>query len=157
MEVGRSREQVSSVLETLNNTYESFPIHQTTVNADKDSYDHAVQHCKQGVVDASVRVRHDGGVLVFETDGVKQTPGGIIESDAPSIETGASRLVRELTGVSCHVVDLVSANIVGIHDTSSADREPIYRLSVLFEAVYDTGELCECASWHTSIPYATLS
>jgi hypothetical protein len=157
MEVGCSQEHVSSALESLNNTYDSFPIHQTTVSVDQASYDHAVQCCKRGVVDASIRVRHDGGVLVLETDGVEQTPQGIIESTEESIEAGACRLVRELTGVSCHIIDLISANIVGIHDASPADREPIYRLDVLFEAVYDTGELRECASWDASIPFATTS
>lgn len=157
MEVGCSQEQVSSALETLNDTYDSFPIHQTTVSADPDSYDRAVQRCERGVVDASVRVRHDGGVLVLENDGVEQTPQGIIESEDESIEAGACRLVQELTGVSCHIVDLINANIVGIHDTSSADRDPIYRLDVLFEGVYDTGTLYECASWDASIPHATTS
>lgn len=157
MEVGGSQEQVSSALEILNNTYNSFPIHQTTVSADSDSYERAVERCKHGVVDASIRVRHDSGVLVLENDGVEQIPQGIIEFEDESIEAGANRLVQDLTGASCHIVGLINANIVGIHDTSSADRDPIYRLDVLFEAVYDNGTLYECASWNASIPRATTS
>jgi hypothetical protein len=122
------------------------------MNVDQDTYKCAVKRCEKGIVDASVRVRYNGSVLVLESDGIEQTPRGTIDSSETSIEIGACRLVRELTGVSCHVVDLASVNIIGIHDTSIPEREPIFLLSVLFDAVYDDGELRECATWNTSMP-----
>lgn len=152
MEIGGSREQVTEALETLKSTYDSFPIHQMSVSVDQDTYEHAVERCERGVVDASVRVRHDDSVLVIEDDEVEQTPRGTIDTSDVPIETGTRRFVKELTGVSCHVVDLASASIVSIRDTSIPDREPIYTLSVLFDAVYETGTLNECAAWDTSMP-----
>lgn len=152
MEAGWSREQVTEALETLNSTYDSFPIHQMSVSVDQDAYERAIKRCERGVVDTSVRVRHDGSVLVLENDDVEQTPRGTIDTSDEPIETGARRLVEDLTGVSCHVVDLASATIIGIRDTSVPDKEPIYTLSVLFDAVYETGPLNECAAWDTSMP-----
>lgn len=152
METGRSQERVTAALSTLNAVYDSFSVHQTSMSVDRDTYEHVAQHCERGVIEADVKVRHDKGVLVLETDGVRRMPHGPIEAGDESIEAGARRLVKDLTGVTCDIIDLASANIVGIHDTSGPDREPVYRLSALFEAIYKTGELDECATWHTTKP-----
>lgn len=152
METGRSQERVTEALSILNDAYDSFSIHQTSMSVDRDTYDRVVQRSEHGVVEADVKVHHDDGVLVIETDGNERTPHGPIEANDASIEAGARRLVRELAGVSCTIVDLVSANIVAIHDTSEYEREPVYRLSALFEARHSTGEPDESARWHTAMP-----
>lgn len=148
MATGRTQKQVTEVLDTLQDVYDSFSIHQSSVSVDREAYERVAQRSEHGAIEVDVKVHHDDGVLVCETDGVERTPHGLIEVDDASIEVAACRLVRERTGVSCHVVDLVSANIVAVHDTTRPEREPVYRLSVLFEAMYETGEPAECASWH---------
>lgn len=153
MEIGRSRERVTAVLNGLKGAYDSFPVRQMSVSVKSDPYERAVRYCKRGVVDITVRVRNDdNAVLVFNEDGVEQEPSGPIAAEDKSIEDGARRLVRELTGVSCRIVDLASVDIVDIHDSTNADREPVYRLSAVFEAVYTGGELRECAKWGATVP-----
>lgn len=150
MATGRTQKQVTEVLDTLQDSYDSFSIHQSSVSVDRETYERVAQRSEHGAIEVDVKVHNEEGVLVCETDGAERTPHGLIEvGDAP-IEVAARRLVRERTGVSCHVVDLVSANIVAVHETTVADRKPVYRLSVLFEAMYETGEPGECASWHTA-------
>lgn len=157
METGRSQERVTAALNTLHDAYDSFSIHQTSMSVDRETYECVAQRCEQSVVEADVKVQHDDGVLVIETDGVERMPHGSIEASDSSIEAGAHRLVKEHTGVSCNVVDLVSANIVGIHDTSMSERSPVYRLSALFEAVYRTGEPHESARWHRATTAPVIS
>ncbi|UPM43688.1 hypothetical protein [Halocatena salina] len=150
MVTGRTQKQVTEVLNTLQDAYDSFSIHQSSVSVDRETYERVAQRSEHGTVEVDVKVRHEDGVLVCETDGAERTPHGLIDVDDAAIETAARHLVRERTGVSCHVVDLVSANIVAVHDATTPDRDPVYRLSVSFEAVYETGEPAECASWHAS-------
>lgn len=150
MVTGRTQKQVTEVLNTLQDAYDSFSIHQSSVSVDRETYERVAQRSEHGTVEVDVKVHHEEQVLVCETDGSERTPHGLIEVDDAAVETAARRLVRERTGVSCHVVDIVSANIVAVYDTTAPDREPVYRLSVLFEAIYETGEPEECASWHTS-------
>lgn len=155
MATGWTHHRVTEVLNTLQDAYDSFSIHQSSVSVDRETYERVTQRSDHGVVEVDVKVQHEKGVLVCETDGVEHTPNGPITVDDASIERGARRLVHERTGVSCHVVDLLSATIVAVHDTTAPDRDPVYRLSVLFEAVYETGEPRECASWHAqSAPVA---
>lgn len=148
MATGRTHHRVTEVLSTLQDAYDSFSVHQSSVSVDRETYERVAQQSDNGVVDVDVKVHHDKGVLVCETDGVEHTPQGPIDIDSSSIESSARQLVQDLTGVSCHIVDLLSANIVAVHDTTEPDRDPVYRLSVLMEAVYVTGEPRECASWH---------
>lgn len=153
MGIDQTRERVTASLNALNSTYNSFPVRQTSVSVDQETYERTRRRCEHSIVDANVRVHHDSGVLLLESDGERRTPSGAIETDEKSIEAAACRLVRERTGVSCYIVDLISAAIMNIHDTSR-ECEPIYRLSALFKAVYDTGELLDDADWHTSVPNA---
>lgn len=151
METGRSQERVTEALNVLDDAYDSFSIHQTSMSVDPDTYERVVRRSERGVVEADIKVQHGDSVLVTETDGTERTPHGPIETTDTSIEAGARRLVKELAGVSCTIVDLASANIVAIHDTSEHDRGPVYRLSVLFEAIHSTGEPDESARWHTAM------
>jgi ADP-ribose pyrophosphatase YjhB (NUDIX family) len=153
MDGDESRQQVADELDALDGTYDSFDVQQTTVSVPTEAYEHARAAGRRGVVEAGVRVEREGRTLAVQDQGGWRDPVGAVEADE-DVEAAARRLVREATGVACHVRDLQSVAIVGFHDESDPDRPPVYRLRALFAGEYVSGAPGGSAAWRREPPQA---
>ncbi|MFB6183276.1 MAG: NUDIX hydrolase [Haloarculaceae archaeon] len=149
----RSRERVASRIERLEETYESFPVNQTTLAVPARGYERALERSKKGLADVYIEVYNDDGeVLLVHSEGSREIPRGQTKSNE-SLEAGARREVRESAGVECTIEDIHQATIFGVVDEDDADRDPVYRLVVVFVGRFE-GAVTKGASveWHHEMP-----
>lgn len=151
-----SRERVAERLTGLQESYDSFPINQTTLTVATDAYERARDRCQRGLVDAYVQVSDDDGdVLLVERDG-----GWVVPHAEPGpgkrIETGARQAVRERTGVECSVTGLRRVTILGVRDVGDRERPPVYRLVAVFTADRVAGSPADGSAWHADLPESAL-
>ncbi|WP_330632504.1 hypothetical protein [Halocatena halophila] len=157
MATGRTHTQVSTVLDGLRETYDSFSINQSSVTVDHETFERVAERATTHVVDVDVKVQRESSVLVVESDGMVRAPHGTVTVEESGLESGAHRLVENQTGIDCHVVDVLSATILTITDKSRTGRDPVYRLSVLFEAIYEGGEPEGTARWQSGAATSTVA
>ena len=151
-----SRERVAERLTGLQESYDSFPVDQTTLSVATEAYDKARERCRGGLVDAHVQVSNgDGDVLLVDRDGdwvvPRAEPGA-----GRRLETGAQQAVRERTGVECSVTGLRRVTILGVRDVDDPERPPVYRLVAVFTAEYVAGSPAEDSEWHADLPESAL-
>ena len=93
-----------------------------------------------GVADVYVRVHNDDGeVLHAEGDGRPRVPRCVGTSAKPLVDR-ARTAVEEATGVSCVIDEIVRVTIAGVRNAENPDADTVYRLLVLFDATYDSGQ-----------------
>lgn len=150
--VEQSQETVEARLSVLDDSYESFPVNQTTVTVPSREYRRERERADAGSVDLYAKVENERSeVLHVESDGELALPW--TRTTEESIECIALDAVEEATGVSCRLDGVEQATILGIHD-AEADHEAVYRLAVVFEGVPESGTLDTNAVWHsrTEVP-----
>lgn len=129
-----SRERVEQRLTALEETYSGFPVNQTTLAVSRNAYERVGQRCRDGTVDAYVRVFNDrGDVLLVERDGGWAVPRYEPRTDERVVEA-TERALSERTAVDCAVTDLERVTILGVRDEDDSDRRPMYRLVAVFTA-----------------------
>lgn len=146
--VEQSQETVEAYLSALDDSYESFPVNQTTVTVATEEYRRERERAGAGSVDLYARVENDQAeVLHVETGGELVLPWTRTTED--SIECTAIDAVEDATGVSCQLEGIEQATILGIHDADS-EHDPVYRLAVVFEGVPESGSTNTDAVWHST-------
>ncbi|MFB6150639.1 MAG: NUDIX hydrolase [Haloarculaceae archaeon] len=151
-----SENRVEERLAALEETYESFPINQTTLSVSASAYERARDRCSEGLVDVYVQVyADDGDVLLVEGDGEWVVP----HAQPPvteRLERGARREIAERTGVDCEIDDLDRITILGVRHEDAPDRDPVYRLVTVFSAEYRRGTPGPGAAWRSELPDSAL-
>lgn len=146
--VEQSQETVEAHLSVLGDSYESFPVNQTTVTVPTEQYRRERERADEGSVDLYTKVENDQSeVLHVENDGELVLPWTRTTED--SIECVALDTVEESTGISCQLEGINQATILGIHDGDS-EHEAVYRLAVVFEGVPESGSPNTDAIWHST-------
>jgi hypothetical protein len=137
---GGSRDVIGNGIELLQERHGPFPVNQTTLSLSPDAYQDARDRADDGVADVYVRVHNDDGeVLHAEGDGRPRVPRCVGTSAKPLVDRARSA-VREATGVSCVIDEIVRVTIAGVRNAEDPDAETVYRLLVLFDATYDSGQ-----------------
>ena len=148
----RSRERVQSRIATFEETYDSFPINQTTLSVSAAAYRRARERCHEGTVDAYVRIHGDSDdVLLVDGDDGAVVPNVVLGPEE-RLEAGARRAVSEATGVECSVTSLDRVTILGIRNDDDPDHDPVYRLVVVLTGSYVDGTPTADAAWHPTLP-----
>lgn len=142
-----SMARVSALLAHLRAEFGGFHVQQTTLGVSTAAYERA--RAAAEAAEVRVRVRDDRGQeLKVEEDLEWVFPGGWVPvTECSDLAGAAVRLVEEATGVRPVVEELERAAIVCVHDQGIPDREPLYRLTALFEASPAAGEPNEDARW----------
>ncbi|WP_313691573.1 NUDIX hydrolase [Halorarum halobium] len=136
-----SRRAVDRALDSLRERFDEVPVVEETWRVDAETYGRTRERAEAGTVGGAgawVR-RGDGAALMVRevgSDGWSE-PAGKQEPGEPLAET-AVRETREETGIDCRPVGVVRA-AVAVHE--HADRPPITRLVVVFDARYEGGDV----------------
>lgn len=152
----RSRDRVEARLSSLEATYRSFPVNQTTLSVPGDAYELERGRCADGLVDAYVRVENDADEVLLVRNGDAWTLPRTEPSRDERLEAGTCRALQRSTGVACEVTDLTRATIVGVRDDDDPDRDPMYRLVTLFAATHAGGAPDAGVQWRPEVPEAAL-
>ena len=151
-----SGDRVAERLGALEEGYASFPVNQTTLSVSPDAYERARERCESGLADVYVQISNDVGDVLL-VDGEE---GWVVPHAQPgvgeSIEMGTRRALAEHTGVACRLTDLERATILGVADESRPERDPVYRLVVVFAAERTGGTPGQGATWHSTLPERAL-
>jgi len=131
---------IGNGIELLQDRHGPFPVNQTTLSLSPDAYHDARDRADDGVADVYVRVHNDDGeVLHAEGDGRPRVPRCVGTSAKPLVDR-ARTAVEEATGVSCVIDEIVRVTIAGVRNAENPDADTVYRLLVLFDATYDSGQ-----------------
>ncbi|MFC7097957.1 NUDIX hydrolase [Halobaculum marinum] len=139
METGESRGVVDEALAKLQRGWGDCPVAPDRWDVSTAEWDRTRERFDAGTVGGAgawVR-RGDGRALVvrhvdeagWSEPAGKQEPG-------EALSTTAVREVREETGVDITLTGLVMAHRIAVH---APERDPLYRLVVVFDATYDGG------------------
>jgi hypothetical protein len=147
--VEQSQETVEAYLSVLEETYDSFPINQTTVSVPTAEYRCERERADAGCVDLYTKVENaQSEVLHLRDEGELALPSA--RTSEADFEYTALDSVEESTGVSCRVDGIEQATILGIHDAES-DSEAVYRLAVVFEGIPESGSTNPDAVWQSTV------
>ncbi|WP_335999787.1 NUDIX hydrolase [Halorientalis halophila] len=153
---GRSRDHVESLLSALDDSYESFPVTQTTVSVPSETYDPIARKWRQEVARADVHVRNDAGEVLVSTDEEGPRAPSAIVAAGESLEEGARRAVTRSLGVECRLDGLAGVTIAGVQHEDDADANPIYRLLVVFTGQRVAGTPSRASEWRAEPPDSQL-
>lgn len=145
--VEQSQETVEEYLSALEESYQSFPVNQTTVAVSVDEYQRERERADAGSVDSYAKVENEGGEVLHLDEGDLALPSA--RTSEGNIERVTVDAVEESTGITPRIEDIEQATILGIHDTES-DHETVFRLAVVFEASHRSGSPTADAVWHPS-------
>lgn len=146
--VEQSQETVETYLSTLEESYDSFPVNQTTLTVPTAEYERELERANEGCVDLYTKIENgNSDVLHVRNDGDLVLPWTRTCRDA--IWRAAVSSVEESTGISCRLDGVEQATILGIHDADS-EHEAVYRLAVVFQGVTETGSTNSNAVWHST-------
>ena len=140
MVTGESREVVAEALAQLQAGWGECPVADVRWDVSTAEWERTRERFDAGTVGGAgawVR-RGDGRALVVRhvgDDGWSE-PGGKQEP-GEALSTTAARETREETGVAVTLTGLVMAHRIAVH---APEREPLYRLVVVFDADYAGGE-----------------
>lgn len=150
MSAGPSRARVTARLAQLQDAYDGFDVHQTTVSVAPTEFERAVEG-SDVVAQAAVRVRDDEGRYLAVPDGDDWVdPSGPISTGQSIVDT-AVELVERQTGVTPYVDGLERVSIVCLNCDEPSD-EPLYQLHALFSARATEGAVSGDAEWHEEPP-----
>ena len=145
--VEQSYESVEAYLSTLDESYDSFTINQTTLAVSSARYERERERAIAGAVDLYTKVRNDDcEVLHLRKQDELVLPS--TRTATTPLEHVATEMVEGRTGVTCQIDGVEHATILGIHD-GGADHATIYRLLVVFEAQHTDGSPAENAVWQS--------
>lgn len=106
------------------------------------AYEQTVERFEAGTVGgAGAWVRDDDGraLVVRQTDGEGWAEPGGKQEPGESLEAAAHREAREEAGVGVELVGVVRAQVAR-HTCTDAERPPLYRLVVVFDARHADGK-----------------
>jgi len=156
----RSREQVRERLADFRAEYGDFERVEKSWSVPPDAYERDLERFERGASGGGgVWVTNDAGeVLLVRNEGDEgwTDPGGKREA-GESFETAARREVREETGVTCEVTDLIEAHVIEI-TVEGADRPTLVSLIAIFAGHYVGGTVSPCdgeiaaARWFAETP-----
>lgn len=145
---------VESQLSALEDSYDSFSINQRTVSVPTPQYEQKREGSKNPQIELYAKVTNDtSDVLYVDTDIHRVLPSTTASVD-DGLEETVRETVKEKTGIECEVEGIAGVTILGIRDEDDTDRNPIYRLAVLFEADSKGGSVGENATWDQYDPDA---
>lgn len=145
---------VESQLSALEDTYDSFSINQRTVSVQTSQYEQKREGSENPQIELHAKVTNDASdVLYIDTDSHKVLPSTTATVD-DGLEETLRTTVKEKTGAECEIEGIDGVTILGIRDEDDADRKPVYRLAVLFEARRRGGSIGENATWEQYNPDA---
>jgi ADP-ribose pyrophosphatase YjhB (NUDIX family) len=141
----RAARAVDESLERVQERYGSVTVRDSEWRVDPAAYDATAERAAAGTVGGAgawIRRERDGtseALMVREADhGGWSEPAGKQEP-GESLAATACRETYEETGVECRLTGLLRAERA-IHVADGADRQPLPRLIVVFEAEYLRGE-----------------
>jgi isopentenyl diphosphate isomerase/L-lactate dehydrogenase-like FMN-dependent dehydrogenase len=144
--VEQSRGTVESQLSVLEDAYDSFSINQRTVVVPTAQYERKHAASASNEVEIHTKVTNaESDVLHIQTDGTATLPS-LTAPVGSDLEAKVRAAVVE-TGIECDVDGVAGATMLGIRDRNDAEREPLYRLAVLFEAHRQAGSINDNAIW----------
>lgn len=147
--VEQSQETVEAYLSVLEESYNSFPINQTTVSVPTEEYQSERERADAGCVDLYAKVENaESEVLHLREEDELVLPSA--RTSEADFEYTVIDSVRESTGVSCRVKGIEQATILGIHDAES-DEGAVYRLALVFEGVPESDSPNTDAVWHSTV------
>lgn len=133
---------ISTHLDHLHHTFESFPFQQTTVSVESAEFRTARE--RGNVAEVRVRITGPDGTVGIQSGDDLRHPGGTVESTQPLSST-AEAFANRQAGVEVEVEDVRQASLVCLKDRAT-DRQ-VHELSVVFEASYAGGTLDSGAVW----------
>lgn len=153
--VEQSYEAVESYLSTLERSYDSFGVNQTTLAVEPRRYERERERALAGSVDVYTRVVNDSGeVLRVHRESDLVLPA--TRTATEPFERVARAAVEEQTGVDCRIDGLDEVTILGIRNRANG-HDSVYRLAIVFEASPRTGSTNGDAVWHSGSQEAALS
>lgn len=145
--------EATALLETLYEEYEGFDVTQTTVSVDPEEFD-AID--AGDVVEVRVRIEGSDGLLAVPADGEWERPGGVVPVDGErSLSSAGEELVRQQTGVDCHIEELCRVSLVCLQSEASGEKR--WRVSALFSATVESGTPTAGAAWRESLPESSAA
>jgi len=136
--VEEARANVEACLANLENVY-SFAVDQRTFAVSQVKYQRAREDARKGLLDVYAKIHNGNGeVLHVRRDGDPELPGTTVKH-GESLEPALESAVRERTGAACSIDGIERATILGVRNRDDPDRPTVYRLSVVFDAVPDSG------------------
>jgi len=147
-----SRDRVEGRLASLEETYSSFPINQTTLSVSTGVYERAHERCEAGLVDVYVTVYNDAeDVLLLENEDAWELPHAE-SATGERLEERARTEVRNATGVRCSITGVRRVTILGLLDETEADCDPVYQLVAVLSARHVEGSPGEAVEWRSTLP-----
>lgn len=144
--VEQSHETVEKYLSGFEETYQSFPVNQTTVTVSADEYQR--ERADAGSVESYAKVENENTeILHLEEDGTLVLPS--TRARDGGVERATIDAVEASTGIVPRIDGIEQATILGIHDAES-NHETVFRLAVVFTAVREAGSLEPSAVWHST-------
>lgn len=130
--VEQSHEMVELYISALEQSYGTFAINQTTLTVPPSEYDRERERASAGCVEIYIKVTNDEADVLHIEDGDERVVPSTRTEGVP-LETVATDIVEDETGVACQIEEIEQATILGIRDSES-DRETVYRLAIVFSA-----------------------
>lgn len=147
-----SRDRVEGRLASLEETYSSFPVNQTTLSVSTDTYERAHERCEAGLVDVYVAVYNDTeDVLLLGGEGAWELPHAESTTEE-RLEERARTEVRDATGVRCSITGVRRVTIIGILDETDETRDPVYQLVAVLSGEQVGGSPREAVEWRSALP-----
>ena len=147
---------IEDCLDSLEETYSSFAINQTTLSVSTERYER-IRANDDEIVDLHAKVRNDDGeVLHVRQDGSLTLPG-VRTAVGEELEAAVCSAIEDVAGVSCCIDTVEQVTIIGVRDSGDDDRDTVYRLAVVFEGSHTDGTVAEDAVWEPSaapLPHA---
>ena len=154
MSAGPSRARVTARLAQLQDAYDGFDVHQTTVSVAPSAFERAVEG-SDVVAQAAVRVQDDDGRYLVVPDGDDWVdPSGPVSTGQSIVDT-AVELVERQTGVTPYVDGLERVSIVCVNCDDPAD-EQLYQIYALFHARPVEGTVTGDAAWREEPPTESI-
>jgi len=145
--VEHSSGAVETWLSTLEESYGSFSVNQTTVPVPERRYEQERARATAGRVDLYAKVTNqDSEVLHVSDDDGFRLPSTTTDG-LQDFEEAICGAVRDAAAVDCQVTDVAEVTILGVADADNDDRDTVCRLGVLFEATHEAGAVGEGAQW----------
>jgi hypothetical protein len=145
-EPDRLRERVGEVLASLEESYGSFPVNQSTVSVPAKRYTTVRERAPEGCVDAYAEVRNaDSEILHVSENGEWVLPGTSLPIDCALGRRVREAVARE-AGIEWTIDGLARATITGIR-ADDADRETIYRMVLVFTGRHTGGRVGNGVEW----------
>lgn len=146
--VEQSHETVESYLSVLDESYDSFPVNQTTLTLPTADYKRERERAKDGCVDLYTKVTNDSSEVLHLEEADELVLPSVTTCDVP-FEGVASQYVEKETGISVRIDSVEKVTIFGIRE-AGGDGGAVYRLAIVFAADPQAGTLGRDAVWQST-------